>query len=107
VTLRKFSVLLPALMLALSQLSCVGGPVPKWDGKLFVGSDKDDAIVRNNPNEPHQMIKCSDPLINDYICMSQSDFRALIMTYVNGCAQWKKGSPMVRPDLLWYVIKPE
>jgi len=60
--------------------------IPSWDGKIYVGSSRDQAIVRKQSNE---IISCADEQINQHLCMSAKDFTSFYNTYVLGCRSWK------------------
>jgi hypothetical protein len=83
----------------LSLLSCASGPIPKWDGDLWVGDSKRAAVVRKDAlpdGTVHETVKpATDPSFDKGMWISYNDFRSFYATYVLGCRQWKKGIPMM------------
>lgn len=86
----------PSLILLLSISSCAGGPIPKWDGKLWAGDSSRAGLARAQDAEGG-FIAAADPRFDDYIAMSYEDFRSFMSTYVEGCAKWKQGVEMMDP----------
>ena len=82
---------LSSLLLA----SCVSGPVPKWDGKIWIGRSKQVGIIFTDSDGKNEVVRADDPRFNDYIAMTSDVFKALIVTYVQGCKQWKPGVRMM------------
>lgn len=55
----------------------------KWAPRMYVGMPDKEGIGRDNGNE---VVKCSQPDFNDYICMSEEDVEKLF----NECLEKKK-----------------
>ena len=58
---------------------------PGWEGRLYQGWPKLEAIVRMQAGE---VISCRDDEFKNYICMSTDDYLAWVDTYINGCKKW-------------------
>lgn len=101
--LKAFSAaMLPVSLLLLGASNCTA-PIPKWDGDIYAGKSKQDAIVRAQANE---VIKCADPAFDAYLCMSYADFQSFYATYVLGCEKWKPGQ-MMSPEAMWARVRGE
>lgn len=87
-----------ALVLALSSAGCMNGPVPRWDGKLYTGSQADFGIVRKQAANPQErVIRGDDPRINNFMAMpwkGPQGFEGFYDTYVLGCEKWRAGMKM-------------
>ena len=57
---------------------------PKTDFELYKGNIF--GIQRND-----HLIKCGDPLLNNYVCMSIDDFEKLLLLHKK-CLLWRNGS---------------
>lgn len=83
-----------------------GGPVPKWDGKIWDANHEVAGIRRTQDNE---VILATDPAFDAYIAMSAADFRSFYTTYVLGCKEWKKGTTFMSAgealDRFKYALK--
>lgn len=93
------------LILSLGFGTSCASNVPRWDGKIYIGSSKSEGIVRAQDKEN---ISCKDDRINDYRCVSSADLNSFYSTYVVGCERWKEGTPMGgNPELkqLWLSIQ--
>lgn len=80
---------------SLALTSCVSGPIPKWEGKIWLGRQKAAGIIFTNADGTNEIIRADDPRFNDYIAMTTDDFKQLVVTYVQGCKQWKPGAKMM------------
>ena len=60
---------------------------PQFFGKIWVGNSQTASIDRGQ--EPESM-KCSDPLFDNYFCMSERSYACFVDTFVLGCKEWRK-----------------
>ncbi len=94
-------------VLALSFSGCQSaGVVPSVDVKLYAGDSSEAGVTRNNPGSPKDTIRCTDSRIDEGYWMSQADFNRIVATYVGACKEWRKGTPLISPELLWTKVKP-
>lgn len=78
-----------------SLTACVTGPVPKWEGSIWLGRAKYTGIILTKPDGTNEIVRADDPRFNDFIAMTTSDFKGLLVTYVQGCKEWKPGVKMM------------
>jgi hypothetical protein len=79
----------------LSSLACVTGPVPRWEGKIWLGRAKQVGIIFTLPDGTNEVIRADDPRFNNFIAMTTDDFKSLVVTYIQGCKTWKPGVAMM------------
>lgn len=103
--MKKINVLskISLTLIATSSLfGCSHGPVPRWNGDLWVGDSKRAAIVRKDTlpdGTSQETVKAAtDPFFDKGLWMSYNDFRALYATYVLGCAKWRNGIPLMTSE---------
>ena len=78
-----------------SLTACVTGPIPKWEGKIWLARTKQAGIVFTLPDGTNELIRADDPRFNDFIAMTTDDFKSLVVTYIQGCKAWKPGVKMM------------
>jgi hypothetical protein len=83
---------------SLALTSCVSGPIPKWEGKIWLGRQKAAGIIFTNSDGSNEIIRADDPRFNDYIAMTTDDLKSFLATYVFGCAKWKTNVQMMTPE---------
>lgn len=66
--------------------------IPRWEGKIYAGDSGNAAISRAQSNE---VISCASPEVDKFICMTGDDFKSFYDTYILGCRQWGRGTPMM------------
>lgn len=95
---KNLSTSLPCLLLF--SLSSCRGSIPKWDGKLWAGDSQSASIMRSQENAA---IACSSVQFDDYVCMSYSDFKSWVETYINGCKKWNADIEKIDALELWNI----
>lgn len=83
-----------SLFLLLGITSCASGPVPKWDGKIYMGDSAKDGVTHGETNE---FISARDPAFDQGVWISRSDMRSFYDTYVLGCEKWRSGIKFMSP----------
>lgn len=80
------------LALILSLSACAHGPVPDWNGTVYIGAPARDGVEQTKKN---LFISAQDPNFRHGYYMTREDFTSFVMTYVEGCRTWKKGTKMM------------
>ena len=75
--------------------ACVTGPIPKWEGNIWLGRAKYTGVIFTKPDGTNEIIRADDPRFNDFIAMTTDDFKSLVVTYIQGCKTWKPGVKMM------------
>lgn len=76
------------LILTLLVLSSCSGPQLNWNGTIYVGSSKDEAVIGKVDGQPI-VVKCSDPKFDSMTCTD--DIKGLINAYdalIKSCKKW-------------------
>lgn len=69
----------------IAMTGCLGN-APQLKPTLYAGDSANQGISRKQANET---IKCTDPKMDDMVCMSYKDLECNFQVYVLGCAKWK------------------
>lgn len=93
--LAKSSIL---ILIPLLVSGCVSGPVPKWDGKIYAGSSKDQALIRAQTGEK---ILSSSKEFDLMMGMTWLDLKTFVHTYIDGCKEWRDDANMVDSNTLF------
>jgi hypothetical protein len=87
---RKSIQIFVILSIVMPTLSCAAAKKPERippsvELKLWQAWSIEEAIVRKQANE---IIRCSQPEFNSYVCMSGEDLEKVIKELIVSCKQW-------------------
>src|SRR3954467_13606409 len=63
---------------------CRSAPIPKIDVQTWAGDSANSGISRSQDNKT---IRCDEPAMDNYVCMSYEDLKEIVKTMLQ-CKQW-------------------
>lgn len=80
--------------------------IPVWNGKIYVGVPEHSAIERSqDPYDP--VIYANEERFRGFLCMSPSDYKSFVETYVLSCEKWGSNTKLAPAYSVQKQVLPE